>query len=208
MDYPNRGIALIFTFDRLNYSPGRNCNNGMVIDADRLSKTFSECLQFDVHRYSSLNKSDFEEIIKGYSKRNYDNDDCFVCIIRAHGTKNDEVQCADGEHYDTKKLADIFMEVPSLKNKPKIFLFGMCRGSLYSIADQHTPQEATVQCSSAIKKNIKLNQVKVKQMNQIINRCLDIPMEMFLDFIQLFLVTRLLIHLLEARCLFKSFVTN
>jgi hypothetical protein len=150
MDHPNRGVALIFTFDRLNYCFEKKCNLGMVFDADRLSKTFSECLQFDVHRYSSLIKSDFEEMINAYTKRDYTNDDCFVFAIRGHGSKKDEVQCADGEYYDTKKLADIFMEVPSLKGKPKIFLFGMCRGDLFSVGPMNSPQVATVQSSSAI----------------------------------------------------------
>jgi hypothetical protein len=131
MDYPNRGIALIFTFDRLNNCPTRNFNFGMNDDADRLSQTFKD-LDFDVQRYSSLNKSHFEKIIDYYSKRNYANDDCFLCIVIGHGNKNEEVQCADGELYSTDNLKSIFSKVATLKDKPKIFLHGCCRGSVIS----------------------------------------------------------------------------
>jgi hypothetical protein len=120
MDYPNRGIALIFTFDRLNNCPKRDFNFHMNDDADRLSQTFKD-LEFDVHRYSNLKKSQFEEIINDYSKRNYANDDCFLCIVIGHGNKNEEAQCADGELYNTTNIKSIFSKVATLKDKPKIF---------------------------------------------------------------------------------------
>ncbi len=131
MNYPNRGIALIFTFDRLNNCPTRNFNFPMTADADRLSQTFKD-LEFDIHRYSSLNKSHFENIIDDYSKRNYANDDCFLCIVIGHGNINEEVQCADGELYNTDNLKYIFSKVTTLKDKPKIFLHGCCRGNVIS----------------------------------------------------------------------------
>jgi hypothetical protein len=131
MDYPNRGIALIFTFDRLNNCPTRNFNFHMNDDADRLSQTFKD-LDFDIHKYSSLNKSHFEEIINDYSKRNYANDDCFLCIVIGHGNKNEEVMCADGEMYNTDNIKSIFSKVATLKDKPKILLHGCCRGNVIS----------------------------------------------------------------------------
>jgi hypothetical protein len=131
MDYPNRGIALIFTFDRLNNCPTRNFNFDMNDDADRLSQTFKD-LDFEVHKYSSLNKSHFEKIIDDYSKRNYANDDCFLCIVIGHGDEKEEVQCADGEPYNTTNLKTVFSKVATLKDKPKIFLNGCCRGSVIS----------------------------------------------------------------------------
>jgi hypothetical protein len=131
MNYPKRGIALIFTFDRLSYCPKRDFNFGMIADADRLSQTF-KYLEFDVHRYSSLNKSQFEKIIIDYSKRNYANDDCFLCIVIGHGNINEEVVCADGRKYNTDNIKAIFSKVATLKDKPKILLHGCCRGSVIS----------------------------------------------------------------------------
>jgi hypothetical protein len=148
MNYPNRGIALIFTFDRLSYCPERYFNFGMKDEADRLSKTFKN-LEFDIHRYSSLNKSHFEKIIDDYSKRNYSNDDCFLCIIIGHGNENEEVVFDDDRKYNTNNLKAVFSKVATLKDKPKIFLHGCCRGSVLSA---EINQDEKI-CSPLIKEN-------------------------------------------------------
>ena len=127
MTHRNRGIALIFTFDRDNYSRKRMYNRGMRVDADRLSESFTK-LGFDVHRYSSLTKSNFEEILEAYSQRDYTNDDCLVCVVDGYGNEKEEVKCADNVRFDTRKIAERFMEIPSLEGKPKVIILGMARG--------------------------------------------------------------------------------
>jgi hypothetical protein len=98
MNHKNRGIALIISFDRLDFDRNLILNDGFNVDADRLKNSFTN-LGFEIHYYSSFNKSNFEEIIEAYSQRDFTDDDCFVCVILGHGNAAEQVTCADNKGY-------------------------------------------------------------------------------------------------------------
>ena len=127
MNHKNRGIALIFSFERLDFDPRLKIENGFAVDVEALKKSFRN-LGFDVHKYSNLNYSNFEEIIDSYSQRDFTDDDCFVCAIVGHGDAVEQVNCADHKGYVIENLFKIFGDVVSLQSKPKVFIINMCRG--------------------------------------------------------------------------------
>jgi caspase 7 len=127
MNHAKRGIALIISFDRLNYDPTRNLNMDFLADVERMSITCNK-LSFDVHEYSSLTSGDFKELIDSYSRLDFSNDDCFMCVIIGHGDGNDEIECANEKDFDLKYFYRKFGTIPSLIGKPKIFIISKCRG--------------------------------------------------------------------------------
>ncbi|KXJ29968.1 uncharacterized protein LOC110235680 [Exaiptasia diaphana] len=71
-----------------------------------------------------LNTAEMFEVLKETSEKDFTEFDCFICAIAASYSTSDEMIMGheDEEAIHIDILLDFFLTVPSLKNKPKVFL--------------------------------------------------------------------------------------
>ncbi|KAI5178977.1 Caspase-8 [Manis pentadactyla] len=102
--------------------------NGTHLDAEALSKTFSD-LHFEVVCYEDSTAKEIREILKSYQKMDHNNRDCFICCILSHGDKG-IIYGSDGQEAPIYELTSYFtgLRCPSLAGKPKIFFIQACQG--------------------------------------------------------------------------------
>ena len=85
MNHRNRGIALILNFENFENDPDHKRKRiGAELDTKALVKAFTY-LDFKLDLYNDLTQSKLQEIINYFAERNYDNDDCFVCVLMSYG---------------------------------------------------------------------------------------------------------------------------
>ncbi|XP_036355360.1 caspase-3-like [Octopus sinensis] len=90
-------------------------------DASAIKKAL-ESLHFDVSDHKNLSVKEMEEKFEHLSKMNYENYNCFVCVILTHGGDDNVIHGTDGK----VKLGSLMqMLLPdrcqSLMGKPKLF---------------------------------------------------------------------------------------
>ncbi|KAM5152997.1 caspase-8-like [Mantella aurantiaca] len=129
------GICLIinnFNFEkaRQNYPGCTRLENriGTEKDETSLNEVFSN-LGFRVEVKNDLEGNNILETVKSYSKKNYEQNDCFICCILSHGNTG-LVYGTDGQGVAIKDLTFCFCKhsCPSLNGKPKLFFIQACQG--------------------------------------------------------------------------------
>ncbi|XP_020286257.1 caspase Dronc isoform X2 [Pseudomyrmex gracilis] len=137
-----RGMVLLITNIYYN-SPEEKPRISAKHDEDNLNKLFTE-IGFQVVSYQNLTGEQIRDAVKTFSKRDdlTKVDSCFV-IVTSHGTEdkenNTEIQGTDYHsaskqtNYEKVLCSDIcdyftVESCPQLANKPKIFVFQLCRG--------------------------------------------------------------------------------
>ncbi|XP_044523388.1 caspase-8-like [Gracilinanus agilis] len=100
---------------------------GTEKDVDALRKVFT-WLQFEVKLHKNLDASQLHEVMKYYSKKDYTDQDSFICCILSHGKKG-AVLGTDSQPVAIKKLLSYFTtkECLTLKDKPKLFFIQACQ---------------------------------------------------------------------------------
>ncbi|XP_017492088.1 PREDICTED: caspase-1-like, partial [Rhagoletis zephyria] len=63
-------------------------------------------------------------------KKDFTNYSCLVIAILSHGSAHDSVAASDGEYNVDETMLHPILDIPSLKEKPKIFIIQACKGSL------------------------------------------------------------------------------
>ncbi|XP_074451722.1 caspase-8 isoform X2 [Larus michahellis] len=103
---------------------------GTLKDGEAVKRVF-QWLQFETVEHRNLEAKQMYAELKGYSKKDHSNMDCFVCFIFSHGEK-DKIQGADHELVNIKDLLSCFSgsNCPSLAGKPKLFFIQACQGSV------------------------------------------------------------------------------
>lgn len=125
-----RGLCLII--NNLVFHKESMNRRGGEVDEEMLSDLFSK-LSFEVHVKNDLKSSEMLETAEEFAKKDHSNFDAFIMIVMSHGADGDAIFGVSGKHKVTvKELMDEFSvnECPSLADKPKIFIFQACRGSL------------------------------------------------------------------------------
>ncbi|XP_072817575.1 caspase-8 isoform X2 [Vicugna pacos] len=138
MESKPRGYCLIF--NNYDFSVARKDvpklhsiknRNGTDLDAEALSKTFSD-LHFKVVEFKDSTAKDIFENLQQYQGLDHTDKDCFICCILSHGDKG-IVYGSDGQEASIYELTSYFTgsKCPSLLGKPKIFFIQACQGDNY-----------------------------------------------------------------------------
>lgn len=62
--------------------------------------------------------------------KNFRNYSCLVIVILSHGKANDSIAATDGLYNLNELILYPILDIPSLKDKPKIFIIQACKGDL------------------------------------------------------------------------------
>ena len=133
MTHPRRGYALVINMETFHDDPkNKHKRIGSEIDVKALEEAF-EKLDFTVRKLLNLTEIQLRENIKKFSKIDFSNDDCFVCIIMSHGRLG-TIGTADYQEFPLDDLFTPFEKNVSLKGKPKLFFIQACRGYIHPAA--------------------------------------------------------------------------
>ena len=97
-----------------------------IKDVENLKNTL-KYLEFDLELEENLTKSQIEQRLQQIASINHENFDCFLCVVMSHG-KEDNFVTSDSELISFDEIMVPIKSCPTLFNKPKIFLFQVCRG--------------------------------------------------------------------------------
>ncbi|EPY77216.1 caspase-8 [Camelus ferus] len=163
MESKPRGYCLIF--NNYDFSVARKDvpklhsiknRNGTDLDAEALSKTFSD-LHFKVVEFKDSTAKDIFENLQQYQGLDHTDKDCFICCILSHGDKG-IVYGSDGQEASIYELTSYFTgsKCPSLLGKPKIFFIQACQGDKYqkgiAIETDSEQKEAYLEMDSSLQK--------------------------------------------------------
>ncbi|XP_043683700.1 caspase Dronc-like [Vespula pensylvanica] len=148
-----RGLVLIIT--NIDYNPNiQKSRKSAIHDEINLQKLFEE-MGFSVETYSNLTGQQIIDRVKTFSQRKdlQNVDSCFV-IISSHGKKGEEnyTEIEGVDHYYERKYTKVFCSdiidcftseaCPYLAEKPKVFIFQLCRGDKRQTIT-HIPEQVT-----------------------------------------------------------------
>ncbi|KAM8900901.1 caspase-8 isoform 2-T2 [Lycaon pictus] len=158
-----RGYCLIF--NNYDFSVARRevpklqsikDRNGTDLDADALSKTFSE-LHFEIVHFKDATAKKICEVLQSYQSMDHSSKDCFICCILSHGDKG-IIYGSDGQEAPIYELTSYFTgsKCPSLAGKPKIFFIQACQGDKYqkgiAVETDSEQKEAYLEMDSSYQK--------------------------------------------------------
>ena len=103
---------------------------GSEQDEERLGNLFKS-LRFEVIIKRNLEKNQIEEVAQEYGGKDHNKFAVFVLIVMSQGDNRDCILGVDNRMTSVRALMREFQaeRCPSLKGKPKIFIFQTCRGS-------------------------------------------------------------------------------
>ena len=102
---------------------------GSEVDLASLECLFEE-LGFIVKVYSNLSQHEMEIKFRDAAKEDHSRRDMFVGVVMTHGAEKDKLQGSDGRMTSVEQLMAEFLpnSSPTLREKPKVFIFQSCRG--------------------------------------------------------------------------------
>ena len=119
----NRGKALIFNHVQFA-KPKTKKRTGTQKDVEYL-RLVLEAMGFSVDVFIDLGIEKVKTVLKNYSEIDFSDSDCFFLVAMSHGIKDRLIT------FDQSLPVDLYWETisknKSLKGKPKIFIFEMCR---------------------------------------------------------------------------------
>ncbi|OQV22880.1 Caspase-3 [Hypsibius exemplaris] len=135
MGHQSRGVAVIINNKKFERSLKQAERVGTDVDADALEEVFLN-LGFtrpNIHRYNDVPHRHMLRLMDHYAcKTDYEEMDCFFCVLLSHGTEGGVIF-----GYDGKTTLDVLLDPfkrqphPTLIGKPKIFLIQACRGDQF-----------------------------------------------------------------------------
>ena len=125
-----RGLCVII--NNLEFHRESMNRPGAEFDEKMLYDLFTK-LSFEVHVKNDLKYNEILETAEEYGSRDHSEFDAFLMIVMSHGADGDAIYGVSGKR--KVKVKDIMAEFtvsqcPSLADKPKIFFFQACRGSM------------------------------------------------------------------------------
>lgn len=127
MNNEKRGIGLVININKYSPNPMKlKEREWSKIDVINLTNTL-KYLEFELILKENLTKSQIEKLLKELASRNYENFDCFLCVVMSHGNQ-DKIVTYDSQFISFDELMAPIKSCPSLVNKPKLFFFQACRG--------------------------------------------------------------------------------
>lgn len=122
-----RGYCLIINNEQFAHSkPRRESTN----DVKELISLFKHKLGFHVELYNNLTSWKMLTLLRTAQGADHSSLSCFVLAVLSHGGEHGKIYGTDDEPVLVKDIASHFTgdQCPTLKDKPKIFIFGACRG--------------------------------------------------------------------------------
>lgn len=124
-----RGLCIII--NNLAFKDEAKNRYGGEVDEEKLFSLFTD-LSFEVEVKNDLKYNEIMDTAEEYAKKDHTHFDAFVMIVMTHGGNGDTIYGVNGKPISVKTLMAEFKvdSCPSLKDKPKIFIFQACRRSL------------------------------------------------------------------------------
>ena len=103
---------------------------GSEVDLKNLDRLFSETLHFTVTTRNNLTYVDMKKEIQTFSEKKEHGEAVMAAVVVMSHGKEGAVCCSDGRLLETEWIMKQFNNsgCPSLRGKPKFFMFQSCRG--------------------------------------------------------------------------------
>jgi hypothetical protein len=126
LDFKFTGLAVMinnykFTNERLNFPD-------QIAHKDSENFETLKKFNFNTNYYLNQKKFQIDHLIQYYASFDYSDYACLFFCMSSHGKQHTIMSsdCSDMDIYED--IIELFNQVESLKNKPKIFIFDCCRG--------------------------------------------------------------------------------
>ncbi|XP_050738131.1 caspase Dronc-like isoform X2 [Eriocheir sinensis] len=131
MDAAPRGYVCLLGYGSFKGRPDLNLE-GSETDAHNLANIFSKMGYSGRAHFSLTAKQTRQQLADLRDNKMLEQAGCAVFVISSHGASRRHFLTSDMQTIDTQWVLDFFKDsqCPSLKNKPKIFIWNLCRGHL------------------------------------------------------------------------------
>ncbi|XP_053965043.1 mucin-5AC-like [Anastrepha ludens] len=123
------GYAVIFNSVDFNDKERFEKRDGSDYDAKLICETFKK-YKLNVNTIKNPTVKKIKDVVKSLTQKDYTNYSCLIIAILSHGSAHDSVAASDGEYNVDEAMLHPILDVPSLKEKPKIFIIQACKGAL------------------------------------------------------------------------------
>ncbi|XP_071114684.1 caspase-8-like [Haliotis cracherodii] len=127
MDAIPKGVCLIISMR--SFQDGSDYRYGTEKDEVGLEEVFKQ-FGFKVEVRIDLEGSILLNTLKTMALQDHSRCSCFVCVVMSHGSSK-SIKASDGLDVNVDQITKQFTaeKCPSLRGKPKVFLFQACRGN-------------------------------------------------------------------------------
>lgn len=142
MKSKKRGV--FFFVNIIEFKSEKNNRKGAEQDRENLITTFRE-MNYTIFYYEDLAREEFHELLAELIKSEYLKQvDSFVCCIQTHGNSYNNqtiMEFSDGLTMGIEDVIQMFSNTSckNLVNKPKVFFFPFCRGSISDLEKKVVP---------------------------------------------------------------------
>jgi hypothetical protein len=163
INHEKRGVALVINVQKFEGNKLAE-RKWSIKDVDNLKRTLNY-LEFQLVLCEDFTKVQIEQEIQKQASFDHSNADCFLCVVMSHGNDENMFYSSDNREISVEDFMAPIKLCPTLKNKPKLFFFQVCRGenemeetrveSRPGSADQSTSSggEAFVDCDQTCSDN-------------------------------------------------------
>jgi hypothetical protein len=143
MKSKKRGVFFFVNIIEFQSEKSKN-RNGAEMDRENLVTLFRE-MNFTIFYYEDLTRDEFFSLMRQLITSDYlKNIDSFIFCIQTHGTlyQNQTImEFTDGRTSPIEEVINLFSNTncKSLVNKPKVFFFPFCRGSISDLVKKIVP---------------------------------------------------------------------
>ncbi|XP_049308472.1 mucin-5AC [Bactrocera dorsalis] len=123
------GYAVIFNTVDFADKTRFDKRDGSDYDAKLIKETLLKYkLNVDTKKNPTVNN--IKDTIRKLTTKNFKNYSCLVIVILSHGSANDSIAATDGVYNLNEVILYPILDIPTLKDKPKIFIIQACKGDL------------------------------------------------------------------------------
>ncbi|XP_067633559.1 uncharacterized protein [Eurosta solidaginis] len=123
------GYAVIFNSVDFADKERFEKRDGSDYDAKIIRETLEQYkLKVDTIKNPTVKK--IKDFVKSLTKKDYTHYSCLIIAILSHGSLHDSIAASDGEYNVDDTMLYPLLDIPSLKEKPKIFIIQACKGAL------------------------------------------------------------------------------
>ncbi|XP_036230981.2 caspase-9 [Bactrocera oleae] len=123
------GYAVIFNTVDFTDKTRFDKRDGSDYDAKLIKETLLK-YKLNVETKKNPTVNNIKDTIKKMTTKNFRNYSCLVIVILSHGKANDSIAATDGLYNLNELILYPILDIPSLKDKPKIFIIQACKGDL------------------------------------------------------------------------------
>ncbi|XP_046326046.2 caspase-3-like [Haliotis rufescens] len=126
MNKSPKGVCLIISIR--SFQNGNSYRHGTETDESGLKEVLQQ-FDFIIEVKTDLQQAEILQTLKQMSQFDHANYNCFICVVMSHGSSKN-ITASDGLDVNVDQITKQFTaeNCPSLRGKPKVFLFQACRG--------------------------------------------------------------------------------